>query len=401
MTAGPGTTASYGWRIGAIRGIPVYLGRSWPVIAIVVVVTFAPNVSTSTGEYGGVFGYAVAVAYAVLLLLSVLAHEAGHALVARRFGFRVDRVVADLWGGHTVYDSSTSRAGTSAVISVSGPLANIDLAGIGYALIQVLYPAGVVGLLLFAVTFTNAFVGVFNLLPGLPLDGGYLVHALVWQMTGDRNRALIVAGWLGRVVTVVFVLWLVGRPLLLGQPPSLVTIVWCGLIGAFLWMGATSAIRAGQSRRVIERVPLARVLRPAMVVGVGDSVASVLARVDGAASGGRRDGDGGWAVGGSGAVAPIVVVVGRSGEILGIANLDAARGIDGARQGQVSVEAVVGRQPDGWVVMVDSREGDVSGLVSAVAASGAAVPLTLLAVTPAGEVLGTVTLADLSAAFTR
>ena len=401
MTAGPGTTASYGWRIGAIRGIPVYLGRSWPVIAIVVVLTFAPNVSTSTGEYGGVFGYAVAVAYAVLLLLSVLAHEAGHALVARRFGFRVDRVVADLWGGHTVYDSSTSRAGTSAVISVSGPLANLALAGIGYALMQALDPDGVVGLLLFAVTLTNAFVGVFNLLPGLPLDGGYLVHALVWKVTGDRNRALIVAGWLGRVVTVVFVLWLVGRPLLLGQPPSLVTIVWCGLIGAFLWMGATSAIRAGESRRVIERVPLARVLRPAMVVGVGDSVASVLARVDGAASGGRRDGDGGWAVGGSGAVAPIVVVVGRSGEILGIANLDAARGIDGARQGQVSVEAVVGRQPDGWVVIVDSREGDVSGLVSAVAASGAAAPLTLLAVTPAGEVLGTVTLADLSAAFTR
>jgi len=365
MTAGPGTTASYGWRIGAIRGIPVYLGRSWPVIAIVVVLTFAPNVSTSTGEYGGVFGYAVAVAYAVLLLLSVLAHEAGHALVARRFGFRVDRVVADLWGGHTVYDSSTSRAGTSAVISVSGPLANLALAGIGYALMQALDPDGVVGLLLFAVTLTNAFVGVFNLLPGLPLDGGYLVHAVVWKVTGDRNRALIVAGWLGRVVTVVFVLWLVGRPLLLGQPPSLVTIVWCGLIGAFLWMGATSAIRAGQSRRVIERVPLARVLRPAMVVGVGDSVASVLARVDGAASGGRRDGDGGWAVGGSGAVAPIVVVVGRSGEILGIANLDAARGIDGARQGQVSVEAVVGRQPDGWVVMVDSREGDVSGLVPA------------------------------------
>ncbi len=401
MTAGPGTTASYGWRIGAIRGIPVFLGRSWPVIAIVVVLTFAPNVSTSTGEYGGVFGYAVAVAYAVLLLLSVLAHEAGHALVARRFGFRVDRVVADLWGGHTVYDSSTSRAGTSAVISVSGPLANLALAGIGYALMQALDPDGVVGLLLFAVTLTNAFVGVFNLLPGLPLDGGYLVHAVVWKVTGDRNRALIVAGWLGRVVTVVFVLWLVGRPLLLGQPPSLVTIVWCGLIGAFLWMGATSAIRAGQSRRVIERVPLARVLRPAMVVGVGDSVASVLARVDGAASGGRRDGDGGWAFGGSGAVAPIVVVVGRSGEILGIANLDAARGIDGARQGQVSVEAVVGRQPDGWVVMVDSREGDVSGLVSAVAASGAAAPLTLLAVTPAGEVLGTVTLADLSAAFTR
>ncbi len=326
MTAGPGTTASYGWRLGAIHGIPVYLGRSWPVIALVVVVTFAPNVSSSTGAYGGAFGYAVAAAYAVLLLLSVLAHEAAHALVARRFGFRVDRVVADLWGGHTVYDSSTSRAGTSAVISLAGPAANLAVAGIGYALLQTLDPDGVVGLLLFAVTLTNAFVGVFNLLPGLPLDGGYLVHSLVWKVTGDRNRALIVAGWLGRVVTVVVVLWLVGRPLLLGDPPSLITIIWCGLIGAFLWMGATNAIRAGQSRRVIERVPLARVLRPALVVGVGDSVASVLARVDGAASAGRRDGDGGWAVGGSGSVAPIVVALGRSGEIIGIVDLDAARG---------------------------------------------------------------------------
>src|SRR6478609_5948798 len=136
MTAGPGTTASYGWRLGAVGGIPVYLGRSWPVIALVVVVTFAPNVQSPSGEYGGVFGYAVGIAYAVLLLLSVLAHEAGHAVVARRFGFRVDRVVADLWGGHTVYDSSTSRPGTSAAISVSGPIANLAVAGIGYAALQ-------------------------------------------------------------------------------------------------------------------------------------------------------------------------------------------------------------------------------------------------------------------------
>jgi Zn-dependent protease len=413
MTAGPGTTASFGWRIGAIHGIPVYLGRSWPIIAAVVVVTTAPNVPSSTGEYGGVFGFAVAVAYALLLLLSVLAHEAGHALVARRFGFRVDRVVADLWGGHTVYDSSTSRPGTSAVISVSGPVANLALAGIGYAVLQSLDPGGVVGLLLNAVTLTNAFVGFFNLLPGLPLDGGYLVHALVWKVTGDRNLALIVAGWLGRIVTVLVILLLVGRPLLLGQWPSLITIVWCGLIGAFLWVGATSAIRAGQSRRMIERVPLARVLRPAVVVRITDSVASVLARVDSVGSGAWLPGDllvpgSGGMPGASGvpgvpaaAVAPVVVVVGRSGELVGIANLDSARAIDPGRQPQVPVEAVVGRQPDGWVVVVDSREADVSGLVTAVAATGSSAPSTLLAVTPAGEVLGTVTLADLSAAFSR
>jgi Zn-dependent protease len=403
MTAGPGTTAPYGWRLGAIHGIPVYLGRSWPIIAVVVVLTFGPTVPTSTGDSGGAFGYAVGVAYAVLLLVSVLAHEAGHALVARRFGFRVDRVVADLWGGHTVYDSSTSRPATSAAISVCGPIANLALAAIGYAA-QSLAPNGVVGLLLGALWLTNAFVGVFNLLPGLPLDGGYLVHALVWKVTGDRNRALIVAGWLGRVVTAAVVLWLVGRPLLLGRQPSLFTIVWCGLIGAFLWVGASNAIRAGQSRRVIERVPLTQVLRPAVVVGVAEPVSSVLARLDGAASRGRfapasilPRGAGGSA----GRETPVVVVVGRSGEAMGIADLEAARSIDPARRSSVPVEAVVGRQPDGWIVVVDSQDGDVSGLVSAVAAGGPSAPPTLLAVTSAGEVLGTVTLADLSAAFSR
>jgi hypothetical protein len=99
-------------------------------------------------------------------------------------------------------------------------------------------------------------------------------------------------------------------------------------------------------------------------------------------------------------VAPVVVVVGRTGGVVGIADLDAARRIDPARQGQVPVDAVVGRQPDGWVVVVESRDSDVSGVVNAVAAGGSTAPHTLLAVTPAGEVLGTVTLADLSAAFT-
>src|SRR5689334_13387379 len=136
MTAGPGRSAPYGWRLGAIGGIPVYLGRSWPIIAIIVVLTFGPAVPTPTGENGGMFGYAVAVAYAVLLLISVLAHEGGHALVARRFGYRVDRVVADLWGGHTIYDSSTSRPGASALIAVCDPAANLSLRAVGLAVPQ-------------------------------------------------------------------------------------------------------------------------------------------------------------------------------------------------------------------------------------------------------------------------
>ena len=396
MTAGPGSTRSYGWRLGSIGGIPIYLGRSWPIIGLVVVLTFGPAVPTPRGERGGAFGFTVAIAYAVLLLLSVLAHEAAHALAARRFGFQVDRVVADLWGGHTVYNSTSSRPGASAGIAIAGPATNLLIGALGYAC-QGFAPDGVVGLLLGAVTWTNVFVGVFNLLPGLPLDGGFLVDALVWKVTGDRNRGLIVAGWLGRILTVCVLLWFVVRPLLVGGQPSLLTIIWGALIGAFLWVGATNAIRAGTSRRLIQSVPLAQVLRPALVVGAREPVASVLARVTPALGPV-------WVPAGGEAQAtppPAVVVLGDGGRPVGLVDVDAARTIEPVRSAQVPVEAVVSRQPDGWVVPMPSRDADISAVVSAIAMREGPVPTTLLAMTSSGEVLGTVSLADLNAAFSR
>ena len=390
MSAGrPAPTSSYGWRIASVHGIPVYLGRSWPVVAAVIVLTFGPQVShPTTPEQGGTFGYAVAVAYALLLLFSVLTHEAAHAVVARRSGYRVDRVVADLWGGHTVYDSSTSRPGASAAIAVAGPLANLALAAMSYLLVQSLGDGGVVGLLLGALMLTNFFVGLFNLLPGLPLDGGFLVDALVWKASGDRNKGLIVAGWLGRVVTVAIVLWLVGRPILQGDQPSLFTIVWSGLIGAFLWAGATNAIRAGKSRQVIERVLLAQVLRPVLVVSTTDSAEHVLSRVPPADAGPGR-------------TSPTVVAVGPGGPA-GFVDVDALREVDPGRRGDVPVAAVLARQPDGWVVVADPG-ADVSGVISAIVArqqaGGGDSLRVVLVVDPAGQLLGTVSVADLNAAF--
>ncbi len=396
MSAGShAPTPAYGWRIASVRGIPVYVGRSWPIIAAVIVLTFGPQVSNPTTlEGGGTFGYAVAVAYALLLLFSVLTHEAAHAVVARRFGYRVDRVVADLWGGHTVYDSSSSRPGASAAIAVAGPLANLALAGAAY-LLQGALDGGVLGLLLGALMLTNFFVGLFNLLPGLPLDGGFIVDALVWKASGDRNKGLIVAGWLGRVLTVAVVLWLVGRPLLQGEQPSLFTIVWCGLIGAFLWAGATNAIRSGRSRQVVERVPLAQVLRPVLVVSTTDSVEEVLSRlppVDPV----RLDAD-------DGPRSAAVVAVEPGGQPAGLVDVATLLGLEPTRRRDVPVAAVVARQPEGWVVVVAEPGADVSGVISAIVARqqlGGADSLQLvLVVTTAGQVLGTVSVSDLNAAF--
>jgi len=381
MSAGQ-SASPYGWRLGTLQGVPVYLGRSWPVIAVVVVFIFAPSVvQPGTGESGGSFGYAVGTAYALLLLLSVLAHEAAHAVVAARLGHRVDRVVADLWGGHTVYDGAQSRPGSSAAIAVAGPMANLGVAAVAYGL-QTVAPDGVTGLLLSAVTFSNLFVGLFNLLPGLPLDGGFVVDALVWKVTGSRHTGLIVAGWLGRVLTVGLAVLAIGRPLLMGQSPSITTVVWTGLIGAFLWVGATNAIRSGTSGRAVARIPLAQVLRPVAGVAADEPLAQALSRVIGFAG--------------------VVVVWDGLGAPVGLVDLEAARTVDPDTVARgLRVGAVMVRQPDGWVVGADPR-GDVSAVVDAVlgaSGAGSGVPPVVLVLDPEGRPLGSVTLDDLETAL--
>ena len=90
----------------------------------------------------------------------------------------------------------------------------------------------------------NLILALFNLLPGLPLDGGQLVESLVWRLTGDRHRGRVVAGYCGIAVTLLVVFWFVGRPFLRGDQPNFAAFGWTLLICFFLWQGARSAITA-------------------------------------------------------------------------------------------------------------------------------------------------------------
>ena len=374
----PAADPQYGWLLGRVAGIPVYIGRSWPIIAVVVVMTFGPQLA---GALPGGAGYAVAAAYALLLLVSVLVHEAGHALAARSTGSEVSRIVANLWGGHTVFGSGQRRPGTAALIAIAGPAGNLLLAGVGWLLLQVDLPA-VPALLAWALAFSNVFVAVFNLLPGLPLDGGFVVEAVVWKVTGDRWLAMVVAGWLGRVVTVLAVVYLLAEPLLSGGRPSLVTIVWVALIGAFLWQGATQAIRAGTARRAVARVRVGQVLRPVVVVPGSASAATALegfARLPGA----QR-----------------AVLVDPMGTPVGFLDLAALSAVPVDQLPVVPATAVLVRPPSGWVVQADPGD-DASLVVSSLAGhvEGENVKEAVLVCDSLGQLIGTVSLADVEAAL--
>jgi Zn-dependent protease len=366
-----------GWHLATIGGVPVYIGKSWPFIALFIAATYGPGVVNSRPDLG-VGAYVVAVAFAVLLLISVLAHEASHALVATRMGYRVNRVVADLWGGHTAYDSSSARPGASALVAIAGPAANALLAAVGWLAMSAV-PLGITSLLVGAIVYANAFVAGFNMLPGLPLDGGFLVDSLVWRLTGSRESGLIAAGWCGRAVTVLVVLWFVGWPLLNGQPPDLFNVLLGVFIGSFLWVGATNAIRGGRGSRLLAGIRIDSVWRPAAVLPARASAAQALAL--------RGGGPGGTAV----------VVEDDGRRAIGLVDDEALGAIPEQSLGGVSVTAVMRLQPDGWVVEATPDQSIAAVVVAMQHLGIGAVPVR----GRDGRITGIVLSSDLEAALSR
>jgi Zn-dependent protease len=255
-----------GVQLGRLFGVPVRLAPSWFVIAAVVVLLFAPQVESAIG-LAAPGSYLVATLYAALLLLSVLVHEFAHVLAARSVGLPVHEVVADLWGGHTQFEDLSPTPGRNAYVAVVGPLANAALAGCGFLLLGSL-DDGVVRLLVVALVFSNGFVAVFNLAPGLPLDGGRVVESLVWALTGRHWAGTLAAGWCGRAFAVLLLYWALGRPLLAGQRPEPANAVWGMMVAFLLWQGASSAVVVGRLRRQASGLRLGDLAEPALVLPV-------------------------------------------------------------------------------------------------------------------------------------
>nr|WP_279589673.1 site-2 protease family protein [Cellulomonas uda] len=119
---------------------------------------------------------------------------------------------------------------------------------------------------------TNGFVGLFNLLPGLPLDGGRVLEAVVWAVTGSRYTGTVAAGWVGRLVAAGVVVWALWVPVS-GGGGDVLDVMWAVLIGAFLWAGASGAIRGARAQRNVEGVTVESVGHRAVTVGHADSLA--------------------------------------------------------------------------------------------------------------------------------
>lgn len=260
---------------GRLAGAPVVVSPGWLLAAVVLTVVFAPSVRILAPGVGSA-AYLVSAAFVLLLLVSVFLHEVAHALVARRFGIVVEEIAVTLLGGHTRFGHAAPTPGSSALVAVAGPVVNLVLGALTW-LVSTAMPPGVPRAVVVAAALANGFVGAFNLIPGLPLDGGRVLEAGVWAATGDRRRGTVAAGWVGRLVAVGVLAWVLLEPLTRGAVPSLVGVVWGALVGSFLWTGADAAVRASRTERAAETVAVQGLAAPAVAVRPGATVADVAA----------------------------------------------------------------------------------------------------------------------------
>ncbi len=243
-------------RIGSIVGIDVLITRSWFIIALLISITFAPRIEDL--EPGlGVWKYVAGFVFAVVLYLSVLLHEASHAVMAQRLGYGVNSITLHFLGGMTEIDGTSRRPRHEFWIAVVGPLTSIAIGGVAAGL-WFLVPDGLVRGAIGGLAGVNLLIGVLNLVPGLPLDGGRVLKAVVWGASGSQHRGTLVAGWGGRLTALALLAWPLVQEPLTGSPPTILDVVLVFILGLFLWTGATAAMAHAKLR---QRLP-ALVARP-------------------------------------------------------------------------------------------------------------------------------------------
>jgi Zn-dependent protease len=261
--------------IGRFFGVPIFFAPSWLLIAGLLTVYYAPIVRAAVPTASSSSAYLLAFAFACCFAACVLAHEIGHTAVSLLLGNPVRRVVIFLLGGVSEIERDPQRPRDELLIAGAGPLVSLLLAGAAAGAHQVLDTRTLPGVLIALLFWSNLVVAIFNLLPGLPLDGGRLLRAGVWGATGSRLTGTRFGAWSGRVVAIlVAVSGLAVNRSSYGFTAGLLALA----LAAYLWFGAGQSLRVAEVMDRMPGVSLDTLLRPGLLVPSDLSVAEALRR---------------------------------------------------------------------------------------------------------------------------
>ncbi|EFQ84040.1 peptidase, M50 family [Aeromicrobium marinum DSM 15272] len=265
-TRRPGPAGAF--RIGRVLGAGIFVRPGLVVMGAALVLLLGPRFERS----GTDDPYLVAFALIVALYVSVLLHEIAHVVVARSYGMDVASVTLHLLGGETLIEGESRSARQELLTAGSGPLASLL---VGLAALGVAGAAGdgTASTVWWSIGWVNVIVAGFNLLPGLPLDGGRVLRAIIWAVTGRELTGIRVAAWIGRVAAVAATVFGAVRAAA-GGAAGYLDLAVAGLVSVFLWQGASQALRVADRAGRIESLVASR-----LAVDVDDRDTSDLPRL--------------------------------------------------------------------------------------------------------------------------
>ncbi|MFF4497618.1 site-2 protease family protein [Streptomyces sp. NPDC001546] len=274
--------------MGRPFGVPVYVSPSWFLVAALITWVFGDQLDRILPGLGPV-RYLVSLFFAVAFYASVLVHELAHTIAALRFRLPVRRIQLQFFGGVSEIEKESETPGREFVLAFVGPLLSLALAGIFYLGMDAVDPASVPGVLLAGLMVSNLLVAAFNLLPGLPLDGGRMLRALVWGITGRPMAGTVAAAWVGRAlaVTVLIGLPLITRTGVLGNPPrdiggmdTVMDALLAAILAAIIWTGAGNSLRMARLREHLPELRARTLTRRAIPVQSTTPLSEALRRAD-------------------------------------------------------------------------------------------------------------------------
>ena len=225
-----------GLRIGVFFGIPLYIHPSWFYIFVILTWVYGLRY-VSLHRDSGFLGLLAGLLMVIGLFSSVLIHELGHSLVARSFGIKVSSITLFLFGGVAAIEQEPKTPGQTFQIAIAGPTVSVLIAGV-LILMNRFNSRSIIGDVGDTLGGINLTLGLFNLIPGLPLDGGQMLKAIVWKLTGDRFKGVYWAATMGLLLgwfAIIFGLWTA----LLGESQGF----WMALLGWFVVQNASTTKR--------------------------------------------------------------------------------------------------------------------------------------------------------------
>ncbi|MEV0263388.1 site-2 protease family protein [Streptomyces sp. NPDC050617] len=368
--------------MGRPFGVPVYVAPSWFLVAALITWVFGGQLDRVLPELGRA-RYLVSLFFAVAFYASVLVHELAHTIAALRFRLPVRRIQLQFFGGVSEIEKDAETPGREFVLAFVGPLLSLVLAGVFYLGMQTVQPGTVPGVLLAGLMISNLIVAIFNLLPGLPLDGGRMLRAVVWKITGNPMSGTVAAAWVGRGLAVAV---LVGLPLLtqagslgdgnegFGSVDSLTDALLAAILAAIIWTGAGNSLRVARLRERLPELTVRTLTRRAVPVEPATPLSEAL----------RRANDAG---------ARALVVVDTDGAPTAVVRESAIVGVPEHRRPWVAVSGLAQDLKDGMRVSAELAGEELLDTLRATPAT------EYLVIEETGEIYGVLATSDVERAF--